>query len=138
MFGAFTTRNGRGFKSALEIPSFVDPAPKERAGKSVESSPFGNRPRHSLKSEVDVGRAICPLLNGRGPSAVAWLVVAVIVDSVKRVGLARASSNVGDKVCKRLIPALANPNSSSSVSVKMGTLGVVAPGAHGIPDVKLW
>jgi hypothetical protein len=81
----------------------------------------------ALKSVVLV--TVCGLLFPSGPTAVVRLVVAVIVNALKRF-TDRAFSHVGNEVCKRFGPSIADLYTSAAVSMKVRRLLVSASHLH--------
>lgn len=76
------------------------------------------------------------LLGARRPSAIARLVVAVVVDSVQRVILRRSSAHVGQKSLERR-PLLTHGNPAPTVIMVTGGIRVFAPLDHSGPRLKL-
>lgn len=75
---------------------------------------------------------ITSLLAPRSPSAVIWLVMAIVIDPVKRK--ARwAAAHVFKECCKIVPPTLTNSDPSSSPEVVFGVLRVEAPLLHAVP-----
>lgn len=85
--------------------------------------------RQNLSS---VGASISGLLLRCGPAAVAWFVVAVVIDAVERVGRRRTQPHVGDKF-RESVPTFANRDSAPSIDGIVSDLRVHAPAAHVLP-----
>lgn len=81
--------------------------------------------------------AIAGLFEFRGPAAVIRLVVAVVVDAVKRVGASWACSHVSIEVGETVPPALANNDAAPAIAGVIGRVGVVATLDHGGPRAVL-
>lgn len=77
---------------------------------------------------------IVVLLFSRSPTAVAWLVIAVIVDAVKG-STTRAWSHVLKKLSEIVLPLWADRNTSSTVVFVRRKRPVSATGSHGVPRV---
>lgn len=74
----------------------------------------------------------------RGPADIARLVVAVVVDSVKRQLWRRTSADVRQKRLEALTPLITDANTSSAV-VREGSISrIVAPALYVSPDLVLW
>ena len=76
------------------------------------------------------------LLLSRSPSAILWLVVAVIIDPIKRLVL-WAFTHVGKKIAE-IFPAPTNAYSVSSVIPEMLMFGVARSLEHGVPTFIGW
>lgn len=82
----------------------------------------------------DIGTGVKQLFSPRGPSAVAGLVVAVIIDAVKLKAWWTVS-HISVKVLERLAPSIAYRNTSSSVVLPIRPIGVCAALDHVVPGV---
>jgi hypothetical protein len=78
---------------------------------------------------------ILSLLFARGPLAVAGFVVAVVVDALDGVRGAFGRAHIFNEGSERVVPALADRNSSSSVTVKVFEMRVSATVPHRSPRV---
>lgn len=87
-----------------------------------------------LESNKNGAAAISALLPFCRPSAVAWLVVAVVVDTVQRVRRARAQTHVADEAGVGLFPSAAHGNSSFAIVGVSEVLWIVASVSHLLPD----
>lgn len=84
----------------------------------------------SVVSEHSGGAPIPGLLGAGSPSAVARLIVAVIVDALDRVRWRRLPAHVGKEVRVIVQPAVTDGNTSASVPLKSAGRLVVAPANH--------
>ena len=83
-------------------------------------------------SQPRVASRVPALLGHRGPTAVAWLIVAIVV-GVSVDGMARRpGAHVGKKVLEQ-IPSSANANPSPAVVLEAFQVGVRAAGPHLTP-----
>lgn len=76
---------------------------------------------------------IISLLFRRGPTAIGWFIVTVVVYAVKRRSL-WALSHVGDEVDK-VKPSFAEGDSTTAVPVKTFVAWALAPFLHGNPGI---
>lgn len=84
------------------------------------------------------GAAVPTLLGAGRPSHVSGLVVAVIVDAVKRVRAAGAFSNVGKKRLEVVAPFVAKANAATAVVGVGMMLRKFAAGLGVIPRLVFW
>ena len=91
----------------------------------------------TAKLRVAAKALIQLLFSLRRPSAITWLVVAVVVDAVDRVIGRRFLPHVGIERLERIAPAVAHANAASAVVVKGVIVSVVAPHLHPDPSAIL-
>lgn len=60
-----------------------------------------------------VGRPIVLLCDGISPTAIAWLVIAIVIYAIKRRALGPLA-HIGEKNSK-IIPPVTNPNATTSI-----------------------
>lgn len=88
-----------------------------------------------MKNQPAIPTSVSCLCNSRGPFAVFGRVVAIVVDSFNRMFGRRSRPHVGVKSLERLIPSVANLDSSAAVAFPILTVAVAAPGTHPTPCV---
>ena len=87
-----------------------------------------------LAQSIDGREAtVVGLFFGCRPTAVAGFVIAIVVNAVKAMKRAWASSHISDEIDIRC-PAFAAGNSATSVSIIASVPWIVAPFAHGAPN----
>lgn len=91
--------------------------------------------RLTIKRDEPGAGPVAGLLSGRGPSAVFWRVVAIVVDPIKRKA-AGLFAHVRQEVRKAIgpAPAFAYLDASSAVAVKKPVRRIAATVVHGGPD----
>lgn len=106
-----------------------------RASEAGSSGPFGKAKSLPIMSQHDIASPICLLLNASSPSAVARLVVAIIVwEPVNGVLWAWRQSNIGKKCVKGRDPRSADGDAATSVVREPRILWVAAATDHALPD----
>lgn len=100
-------------RTALLLFIFVDKQPVAE----------GARPR------LDCASPIRLLLFAGSPSAIAWFVVAVIIDALQREIRRRLTAHISDEILERL-PSLANSDAAASVVYEVPSVGIHAPLFH--------
>jgi len=118
----------------FESPSPTKPATQCCIVNANSTSPCANA--HSFFVERDsLGMgSVLSLLYRSCPSAIDWFVVAVIVNSINRVLWAWLFAHINQKVRKRLQPALANCDASSSIAVIVRSARIAASSLHFFPS----
>lgn len=79
------------------------------------SRPFSQTERFTLMSNQNRVSSVGHLLPMRSPSAVARLIVSVIVNSVERVIRSRLLTHVFKECCEGILPAIAHGDAATSV-----------------------
>ena len=124
-------------KCSLDRPAFAESLQQCHLENAPLFSPRGHRPCHPIEGQHSIVAAITSLLFTGGPSAVSWLIVAVVVDAIKTVLQRWPWPHVRQKVFE-LSPAFARDNATSPVTrVRMVAYGKTAP-KHGLPRSVLW
>lgn len=85
----------------------------------------------AAKSDFPVERRIVELFGKGSPTAIPWLVIAVVVDSIKRL-VFRGFLHIFQKIFV-FAPSGTDRNSTSTIPVEPFIVGVEAPGTHCIP-----
>ena len=94
------------------------------------------RPRKEWSSTTSFAAPrsfVLSLLFGSGPSAIVWLVMAVVVYSVNAVFWRRRVAHVRVESVKAFQPPITDPDASRSVVLPADTPGIVASVLHSIP-----
>ncbi len=97
------------------------------------SCPLGNRKVLSIEFNEVTFPHIVLLLFISSPSAIAWLIIAIIVDAVNAVKIRRSPSHVRNEVVETFQPTLADSNSTPSVIFLVFTSAY-----HTHPYCKFW
>jgi hypothetical protein len=79
--------------------------------------------------------SIFVLLRPRRPAAITWLVIAIVVDAVKRQA-GRFLAHVSEKILKTVAPAVAYFDATATVVFELLNFRVVAPRLHLRPRAK--
>lgn len=85
-----------------------------------------------LAAVLAIATCIVVLLPHRCPSAVAWFVVPIVVDSVDTVKIRRSASHVDEEVLVG-VPVFANRDATSAVVFEHAVVCVLAPAEHSRP-----
>jgi len=98
--------------------------------------PFGNRQRfaesrHNVAALFNQFTAVGILITNGRPSAISRFVIAVVVDTIKRV-VFRTLAHVGKKVIE-FSPTFTNANTATTVMFPSSGFGISAPLQHGVP-----
>lgn len=125
-------------QSSFYCPSSLESIEQRMNSNSEMSSPFGNSHFLSVKFDQSRARPIsCIFVTGR-PSAIAWLIVSIIVNSINRVFSTWPWANICFKFLKAVSPLVANRDSSGTVANICRMIFVVASTFHPLPyHVKL-
>ena len=121
-------------KYFLDSPSKCNTMPESANRNTCLDRPICQAQRFSVVCKQVSATGISHLLSLCCPAAIAWLVVAVIVNPVNRVGLTWLSSHVIQEVLKRLTPSATDRNASPSVSVIPWRVRVGASLNHPMPS----
>lgn len=125
--------NERSRKGGLRIPTgFADSAGNRVPVESGYLTPLGNGGGLAVMRQKVIAALVPGLNRPRNPTAVAGLVVPIIVDSVERVALG-VLAHVRQKVVEGA-PALAHGDSAPAVVVKVGGFRVEAARLDSGPD----
>ncbi len=94
--------------------------------------PFRNGERDPIMRNTLIGASIVLLDFFRGPTAVAWFIVSIIVNSIERA-IQWARPHIFVKV-PEVVPPLADLDSTASVSVPIMVVSMVASANHCVPQ----
>lgn len=103
---------------------------------AVELNPFAQWLANAIKVFDAVRALVAMLLFVSCPPAIAWLVIAVVIDSVKRIAL-RCLPHIGEeplKAAMRIAPAFANFDAASPIVRIARLVRFVATPPHINPD----
>lgn len=73
------------------------------------------------------------LLMRRGPSTVAGIVIAVVVDAINRMRRGRFRSHIGVEQREGIAPAFTDSNTAPTVALERGVASIRASVLHGVP-----
>lgn len=122
-----------GREHLLRRPSLFESRADSAMRDAESPSPLRNCLCHSIIRDVTtVSFVVCLLLVGL-PSAVCWLVVAIVIDPSYRCSWKRHLPHVFKKVLKGLQPACADTDSPQTVSLELDVAWVVASLLHRFP-----
>ena len=113
LFPSFTS-NDRRQEGTLSGPSMEGSSCHGLWRKTQVAIPVGFGHRFSVKRQPNIGPCVIRLRNYVSPAAVARLVVAFVVDAVKRV-IRRSRPHIGIEGLKRVAPAIAQANAATAV-----------------------
>ena len=97
--------------------------------------PFCQRSSGSLDGNTSVDTRVAILFVTRRPSHIARLVVAIVVDTIKRMFWRRLLADVGEKRFVRIIPPITHSDASCSIASVVGGERVIATALHLSPRV---
>lgn len=97
----------------------MNPTGNSIAVNAEAAAPVRNGVSLAVQRYLSDSALVVVLLNPRRPLAVAWLVVAVAINALKRVLIGGPFSHIGKESLKRIEPAVANVDSTASV-VRVG------------------
>lgn len=101
-------------------------------------SPFSQAFSLSVDSHHSVASGVSALDYCRGPNAILWGVVTVVINSLKRVLSRWLATHVRQEVIKRIHPPLTDANAPASVAGESFVVWFVASALHGMPRHKFW
>lgn len=114
-----------------------NPAPHSPQSRGVGDAKLYTPLFHRLRNAVDCGKqcisAVVDLLHISGPPAIRWLVIAIVINPIKRVFAGRLSSHISKEVLERIKPAITNSDPSFSIQVIPRGRRICAPHFHGCP-----
>ncbi len=120
---------------ALDGPAGAEPCPERSL---LDADGFSSSRYRWIWTDLNIGALITPLLEACRPSAIARLVVAVIIDSVDGVFRRRSRTHVsveGHEICQ---PCIAHGDSTTSVMPIRRALRAVAPRLYLRPYGVFW
>ncbi len=133
-----TSLNGRG-QSALNVAvPFLQSKQKSRRLDTRLSAPLRQGQISALIFVAFIFLGIARLLRWGGPSHVARLVIAVVVDAVNRMVRRWLASHVLKERHELVAPSFTDGDASSTVAGEVLIVGVVAPRSHSIPLGIFW
>lgn len=88
----------------------------------------------TVKRNSDCALLILRLIFGCFPLAIAWFVIAVIIDAIKRM-VYGCFSHICEKLLKVITPLIADCDAATSVTVEMSGFRVIAAIFHAAPCV---
>ena len=98
------------------------------------SRPSGNTQRHAAVCySVRAGSVLSLFFHG-SPTAIGRRVVAIIIDSLKRMSRRGALSHVGQETRERFSPCQADPDAATAISCVIRPIRVLAARDHVFPD----
>jgi len=99
--------------------------------------PLGNSSGSPAKGQEVICRRIVRLIRGGAPPAVARLIIAVVIDAVKRVFLARARPHILIERRERFAPPFTDLDTAPPVTGVVFAVSVLTSLVHALPDVML-
>ena len=114
------------------IHAFINSGVDNVAANAELARPLGDGLRHAIYGNAPVCSSVVGLFCARGPSAIVFAVVAVIVFALKRAAL-RSWANIDGELCKRFEPLFADGDAAPAVVRKPLVGGVCASGEHCLP-----
>lgn len=93
-------------------------------------TPLSKRERAAVMDNLRIASTVVQLNIWRGPSAILRLVIAIVVDTIKRMSVRWSQSHVGQKVFEGTAPPFAHSDASSSVAPIGWPVRVFATRAH--------
>lgn len=122
----FSHRHGQCFDVT---PTSLQPVGDCPLFEAEKVRPLRQGLRLAVVSDEHVASSIIGLLFSRGPSAIAWLVMALIVDALDRVIFGRTMANVFHEQ-RYIQPSTANSNSDHPVGCKVWMVRLRAAANH--------
>lgn len=123
-------RRGHGF---FDTPSPPDATANNVLRNAKANSPIRDAQSYTVKLDKLVLCCVSSLLFPRRPSAIAGLIIAVIVDSVYRVMSAWTRPHICKKGVERIFPSLTDGYSPSSVVLPLRKSRICAPSNYSPP-----
>ncbi len=128
---------GRLFRQGLgDLPSLVKTPSHCRVGETESSTPFGNRQALAVELNNSARPTVLCLFVSGCPTAVARLIVAVVVDAFNGVLGRRHVAHVGEKVLKGCCPAGANLDPPATVDFEMRASRIRASLNNALPAAE--
>jgi len=98
------------------------------------SSPLGLGQRFAVECKQHVTPLVIELLGLRGPAAVSWLIVSIVVDAINCMSRRRTMPHVRKEQIERCSPSGADLYSPAAIVVPASPFGVFAASNHRFPD----
>jgi hypothetical protein len=124
----------RGRKAFLGSPSALHAGPNSPRADACSFSPIEHNKCFAVECDAFVSSGVTSLFCACGPSHIARLVIAIVVDSVKRVFCRGARSNITKKCLERMNPLGGNRYPTASVPNKGIGVPVGTTGFHVCPN----
>lgn len=121
-----------GGKSSLDRPSPAEPAVNCILTQAKPCAPILDAQSFAIKRKPMVVSLVSALFMTGSPTAIARLIIFVIVDSIKGVLAAGSRSHVRIKIGERF-PSLAHPYPASTIILVLDGFRIIASLIHGIP-----
>lgn len=113
------------------VPSKVDdPCANRQRLDPGASRPVRKGECFSLVRQVVIGGLVLHLLHVGNPAHITWLVVSVDIDAVDAVLFGGRRSDISKECFKRLVPPLANPNTTPAIERVRREVRILATPAH--------
>ncbi len=125
-------------KGSVDRPSAPESIKNCRVVHAGSPRPFAECPRFSHEFEPSAVLPVIHLLQPCRPAAIARLVVAIVVLSVKRMLRRWSLTHVGNEVRERMKPALTYRDAPRTIRFKLRCVRIAAAGFHARPYPILW
>ena len=120
----------------LNAPSALEAVAHNMFHTAKPCRPFSRCQALTVELQKHIPARVVALLSMRGPTAIARLIVAVVIDAINRVALGRPNAHVGDEVFEAVAPSVAYDDASTTVVSEFVCLQwTMAPRYHRVPDV---
>jgi len=131
------TDTHRRHHCALFAPAVLQAAVNDPGVDLRRATPLGHRLPNAVHCEEPTRPRVALLLFSECPSAIARLVVSVVLDPINRVLGRWTRTHIREEGLKRPLPSTADTDAAPAVEVIARMLRVVATLAHAVPDVVL-
>lgn len=101
-------------------------------------TPFRNALLHAINFNVNIAACISHLLFRSRPPAVRGGIVSVDIFPVDRMFVGRLFTHVCQKVFERLLPSIADYDTSTSVVLKLSVIRIITASLHKLPSAPFW
>lgn len=125
--------HNRSCEGVGRFPSQSQPCAENVVANSNPLRPLNHSGGFAIKRDASAVASVPSLLLGRGPLAVLWAIVSVVVLALNAQSV-WALSHIGQEVCEGLTPSIANTYPPGSVSRPVTVIGIVAAPLHVHPS----
>lgn len=133
---SFFSTKSTCFDSSLNAPAGFYSFRNRSSGHSELFAPLAFCKSLIIVGYEFISRPIVRVCSGVCPSAIAFAVVSIVINSINLMGLVRSWSHVLIKSLERINPLIANANSSASIPVVFWSFWIATPRLHSPPNVK--
>lgn len=129
----FRMGDAGGSKRLRHAPSLTEPDTDRHWRKTYDLRPFGKTEGFAIMGESMIVPFVPSLFLVRCPTAIAWLIIPVVVDPVDVVVTRGLGAHIGEEFIERIHPLFADLDSPSPVQMVADVIPVGASGSDAEP-----